>query len=170
MQRYFDWPSWSKWASYTGGMLYLYAHCAQNELLRILYPVFVHCFMDLVAKDFPQEGRESTFLIVFELAFYNQWFHCNWMRLVWFHTRLLCTFDILDFGALTARLFFQTFREDHDTLHLRDLHKLEGVLSPQHLQVLLALWSQFQMMLVQICLHISGALCTVLHFCSCNHV
>jgi hypothetical protein len=58
-------------------MLYLYAHCAQNELLRILYPVFVHCFMDLVAKDFPQEGRESTFLIVFELAFYNQWFHCN---------------------------------------------------------------------------------------------
>ncbi|CAK9270407.1 unnamed protein product [Sphagnum jensenii] len=75
---------YSKLRSWVHSSLDLY----KNELLRILYPVFVHCFMDLVAKDFPQE----------------------------------------------ARLFFQTFREDHDTLHLRDLHKLEGVLSPQHLQ------------------------------------
>ena len=29
---------------------------AQNELLRILYPVFLHSYMDLVAKGFPQEG------------------------------------------------------------------------------------------------------------------
>ena len=33
-----------------------FAMFAQNELLRILYPVFLHSYMDLVAKGFPQEG------------------------------------------------------------------------------------------------------------------
>lgn len=28
----------------------------QHELLRVLYPVFIHCFMDLVAKGHIQEG------------------------------------------------------------------------------------------------------------------
>lgn len=28
----------------------------QHELLRVLYPVFIHSFMDLVAKGFLQEG------------------------------------------------------------------------------------------------------------------
>ncbi|KAI9100875.1 hypothetical protein K1719_023999 [Acacia pycnantha] len=56
--------------------LNLYKH----ELLRVLYPVFIHCFMDLVAKRHIQEARN----------------------------------------------FFNTFREDHDMLHLRDLQKLEG--------------------------------------------
>ncbi|KAJ7521127.1 hypothetical protein O6H91_19G039200 [Diphasiastrum complanatum] len=60
----------------------------KNELLRILYPVFVHSFMDLVAKGFAQE----------------------------------------------ARSFFQSFREDHEAMHLRDLQKLEGVISQQHLK------------------------------------
>eukprot|EP00250_Pteridium_aquilinum_P012760 c20924_g1_i1 orf=85-2091(+) len=60
----------------------------KNELLRILYPVFLHCFMDLVAKGFSQE----------------------------------------------ARSFFQNFREDYEALHLRDLQRLEGVLSSDHLQ------------------------------------
>lgn len=60
----------------------------KNELLRILYPVFLHCFMDVVAKGFPQE----------------------------------------------ARTFFQTFREDHEALHLRDLQILQGILSSEHLQ------------------------------------
>lgn len=31
----------------------------QDELLRVLYPVFIHCFMDLVAKGYVQEGRMS---------------------------------------------------------------------------------------------------------------
>lgn len=35
----------------------------------------------------------------------------------------------------TARTFFNNFREDHEMLHLRDLQKLEGVLSPSHLEV-----------------------------------
>ncbi|XP_039132083.1 transcription initiation factor TFIID subunit 5-like [Dioscorea cayenensis subsp. rotundata] len=30
--------------------------------------------------------------------------------------------------------FLHTFCEDHDLMHLRDLQKLEGVLSPQHLE------------------------------------
>lgn len=34
-----------------------------------------------------------------------------------------------------ARNFFTTFREDHEMLHMRDLQKLEGVLTPEHLKV-----------------------------------
>lgn len=36
---------------------------------------------------------------------------------------------------LLARAFFHSFREDHEMMHLRDLQKLEGVLSPSHLEV-----------------------------------
>jgi len=32
----------------------------QHELLRVLYPVFIHCFMDLVAKGHIQEGTISS--------------------------------------------------------------------------------------------------------------
>ncbi|XP_024390702.1 transcription initiation factor TFIID subunit 5 [Physcomitrium patens] len=59
----------------------------KNELLRILYPVFAHCYIDLVGKGFTQEARD----------------------------------------------FLQRFREDHEASHVRDIQKLEGVLSPQHL-------------------------------------
>ncbi|KAF3433328.1 hypothetical protein FNV43_RR24430 [Rhamnella rubrinervis] len=80
--RYQD--GYSKLRSWTYSSLDLYRH----ELLRVLYPVFIHCFMDLVAKGHLQE----------------------------------------------ARTFFNTFREDHEMMHLRDLQKLEGVLSPSHLE------------------------------------
>uniref|UniRef100_A0A0D9WSN0 TFIID subunit TAF5 NTD2 domain-containing protein n=1 Tax=Leersia perrieri TaxID=77586 RepID=A0A0D9WSN0_9ORYZ len=60
----------------------------KHELLRVLYPVFIHCFMDLVAEGHTQE----------------------------------------------ARSFFHTFREDHELMHSRDLQKLEGILSPSHLE------------------------------------
>ncbi|XP_039132572.1 transcription initiation factor TFIID subunit 5-like [Dioscorea cayenensis subsp. rotundata] len=80
--RYHD--GYSKLRSWAYSSLDLYKH----ELLRVLYPVFIHCFMDLVAAGYMQE----------------------------------------------ARTFFHTFREDHDLMHLRDLQKLEGVLSPQHLE------------------------------------
>ncbi|KAJ8461763.1 hypothetical protein OPV22_034689 [Ensete ventricosum] len=75
---------YSKLRSWAYSSLDLYKH----ELLRVLYSVYIHCFMDLVA-----EG----------------------------HMR-------------DARTFFQTFREDHELMHLRDLQKLEGVLSPSHLE------------------------------------
>ncbi|CAB4265859.1 unnamed protein product [Prunus armeniaca] len=75
---------YAKLRSWTYSSLDLYRH----ELLRVLYPVFIHCFMDLVAKGHVQE----------------------------------------------ARTFFNSFREDHEMMHLRDLQKLEGVLSPSHLQ------------------------------------
>ncbi|KAG0474273.1 hypothetical protein HPP92_013959 [Vanilla planifolia] len=75
---------YSKLRSWAYGSLDLYKH----ELLRVLYPVFIHCFMDLVAEGYMQE----------------------------------------------ARTFFQTFREDHEMLHLRDLQKLEGILCPSHLE------------------------------------
>lgn len=75
---------YSKLRSWAHNSLDLYKH----ELLRVLYPVFIHCFMDLVAKGHLQE----------------------------------------------ARSFFTTFREDHETMHQRDLQKLEGVLSPSHLE------------------------------------
>ncbi|KAH7289839.1 hypothetical protein KP509_30G020600 [Ceratopteris richardii] len=76
--------AYSKLRNWVHSSLDLYKH----ELLRILYPVFLHCFMDLVAKGFQQE----------------------------------------------ARSFFQNFKDDYETLHLRDLQKLEGVLSSDHLQ------------------------------------
>lgn len=37
--------------------LNLVFECMQHELLRVLYPVFVHSFMDLVAKGHLQEGK-----------------------------------------------------------------------------------------------------------------
>ncbi|XP_062084415.1 transcription initiation factor TFIID subunit 5-like isoform X2 [Humulus lupulus] len=80
--RYQD--GYSKLRSWTYSSLDLYRH----ELLRVLYPVFIHCFMDLVANGHIQE----------------------------------------------ARAFFNSFREDHEMMHLRDLQKLEGVLSPSHLE------------------------------------
>lgn len=70
--------------TWTYSSLDLYKH----ELLRVLYPVFIHCFMDLVAKGHIQEARN----------------------------------------------FFNAFREDHEMMHLRDLQKLEGVLTPTHLE------------------------------------
>ncbi|KAK4600620.1 hypothetical protein RGQ29_010320 [Quercus rubra] len=80
--RYQD--GYSKLRSWTYSSLDLYKH----ELLRVLYPVFIHCFMDLVVKGHIQE----------------------------------------------ARTFFNSFREDHEMMHSRDLQKLEGVLSPSHLE------------------------------------
>lgn len=75
---------YSRLRTWTYSSLDLYKH----ELLRVLYPVFIHCFMDLVAKGHIQEARN----------------------------------------------FFTTFREDHELMHLRDIQKLEGVLSPTHLK------------------------------------
>ncbi|CAL0327175.1 unnamed protein product [Lupinus luteus] len=75
---------YSRLRTWTYSSLDLYKY----ELLRVLYPVFIHCFMDLVAKAHIQEARN----------------------------------------------FFNTFREDHEMMHLRDLQKLEGVLSPTHLE------------------------------------
>ncbi|WOL13509.1 transcription initiation factor TFIID subunit 5 isoform X1 [Canna indica] len=81
-ERYSD--GYSKLRSWAYSSLDLYKH----ELLRVLYPVYIHCFMDLVAEGHMQD----------------------------------------------ARTFFQTFREDHELMHLRDLQKLEGLLSPSHLE------------------------------------
>ncbi|KAK4375211.1 hypothetical protein RND71_005888 [Anisodus tanguticus] len=75
---------YSKLRSWAYSSLDLYKH----ELLRVLYPVFIHCFMELVARGHNQE----------------------------------------------ARAFFNSYREDHEMTHLRDLQKLEGVLSPSHLE------------------------------------
>lgn len=75
---------YSKLRSWAYSSLDLFKH----ELLRVLYPVFVHCYMDLVANGHIED----------------------------------------------ARGFFNSFREDHELMHLRDLQKLEGVLSPSHLK------------------------------------
>ncbi|KAG7603409.1 Transcription initiation factor TFIID subunit 5 [Arabidopsis thaliana] len=75
---------YSKLRSWAYNSLDLYKH----ELLRVMYPVFIHCYMDLVGKGHTQE----------------------------------------------ARTFFNSFRKDHEMVHLRDLQKLEGVLSPSHLE------------------------------------
>ncbi|GAB2252071.1 hypothetical protein Droror1_Dr00004918 [Drosera rotundifolia] len=80
--QYYD--GYSKLRSWTDSSLDLYKH----DLIRVLYPVFIHCFMDLIAKGHLQE----------------------------------------------ARTFFANFREDHEILYSRDLQKLEGVLSPSHLE------------------------------------
>ncbi|KAJ7966260.1 Transcription initiation factor TFIID subunit 5 [Quillaja saponaria] len=49
--RYHD--GYSRLRSWTYNSLDLYKH----ELLRVLYPVFIHCFMDQVAKGYIQEAR-----------------------------------------------------------------------------------------------------------------
>ncbi|KAM3297656.1 hypothetical protein ACQJBY_039537 [Aegilops geniculata] len=80
--RYYD--GYNKLRSWAYNSLDQYKH----ELLRVLYPAFIHCFMDLVS-----EGL-----------------------------------------TLEARQFFLKFREDHELMHSRDLQKLEGTLSPLHLE------------------------------------
>ncbi|XP_030523603.1 transcription initiation factor TFIID subunit 5 isoform X1 [Rhodamnia argentea] len=80
--RYHD--GYGKLRTWADSSLDLYKH----ELLRVLYPVFIHCFMDLIAQGHLQE----------------------------------------------ARTFFNSFREDHVMMHSADLLKLEGVLSPSHLE------------------------------------
>ncbi|KAG5244443.1 transcription initiation factor TFIID [Salix suchowensis] len=80
--RYQD--EYSKLRTWAYSSLDLYKH----ELLRVLYPVFVHCYMDIVAKGHIQDARN----------------------------------------------FFNSFHEDHKMMHSRDLQKLEGVLSPSHLE------------------------------------
>ncbi|CAM0909165.1 unnamed protein product [Alopecurus aequalis] len=85
--RYYD--GYSKLRTWAYNSLDQYKVCyIKHELLRVLYPVFIHCFMDLVAEGHTQE----------------------------------------------ARSFFHTFREDHELMHSRDLQKLEGILSPLHLE------------------------------------
>jgi hypothetical protein len=55
----------------------------QYELLRILYPVFIHCFMDLVAEGHMQEGTSDwwiwldifTVFFVICLSFLKKWIY-----------------------------------------------------------------------------------------------
>ncbi|KAJ6673918.1 hypothetical protein OIU85_012883 [Salix viminalis] len=43
--------------------------------------------------------------------------------------------DIVAKGQIQeGRSFFNSFREDHEMMHSQDLQKLEGVLSPSHLE------------------------------------
>lgn len=42
---------------------HIYISILQHELLRVLYPVFIHCFMELVARGHIQEG------ILYQLCF-----------------------------------------------------------------------------------------------------
>ena len=41
----------------------------QDELMRVLYPVFIHCFMDLVGKGYVQEGVFPAHVIVISSDF-----------------------------------------------------------------------------------------------------
>lgn len=47
--------------------------------------------------------------------------------------------------VFAARNFFNAFREDHEMMHLRDLQKLEGVLTPTHLEVCCSLKSYVEL-------------------------
>lgn len=94
----------------------------QHELLRVLYPVFIHCFMDLIAKSHLQEGIHIITHTYTYLEFsYLQPMPLILLKKLGFH--------------FSARAFFNNFREDHEMMHSRDLTKLEGVLSPSHLEV-----------------------------------
>ena len=43
----------------------------QHELLRVLYPLFFHCVMDLVAKGHIQEGMKYFYTLTFNNNFIN---------------------------------------------------------------------------------------------------
>jgi hypothetical protein len=63
----------------------------------------------------------------------------RWIKLDRFTLFLLFTLvDSKIFFILypPARSFFHTFREDHEVMHSWDLQKLEGALSPSHLEVI----------------------------------
>ncbi|XP_078153267.1 transcription initiation factor TFIID subunit 5-like isoform X2 [Carex rostrata] len=110
--RYFD--GYSRLRSWAYNSLDSYKH----ELLCVLYPVFIHCFMDLVAQGYMQE----------------------------------------------ARTFFHTFREDHEIMHLRDLQKLEGILSPSHLEEMeLARISRQNKVKIRLCQSSYGLLQQFIH-------
>ncbi|KAF6171286.1 hypothetical protein GIB67_036954 [Kingdonia uniflora] len=104
---------YSKLRSWTYSSLDLYKH----ELLRVLYPVFIHCFMDLVANEHGQEGTFGQKLLIYFVSVTTPYISLTWMYL-----------------EFPARAFFNNFREDHELMHLRDLQKLEGIISPSHLE------------------------------------
>lgn len=54
--------SLTKLCFYTFVVIIWFAGFLQNELLRVLYPVFIHCFMDLVEKGHLQEGTEHSYI------------------------------------------------------------------------------------------------------------
>ncbi|KAJ1443877.1 TFIID subunit TAF5, NTD2 domain [Sesbania bispinosa] len=144
----------------------------KHELLRVLYPVFIHCFMDLMAKGHIQEDHEMMHLRDLqklegvispthpELTLNNPPNNVLTQKMEFAHSlrqskfnikicehellRVLypvfihCFMDLVAKGHIhEARNFFNAFREDHDMMHLRDLRKLEGVLSPTHLELTL---------------------------------
>jgi transcription initiation factor TFIID subunit 5 len=110
--RYFD--GYGNLRSWAYNSLDSYRH----ELLLVLYPVFIHCFMDLVAQGYMQE----------------------------------------------ARTFFHMFREDHEMMHLRDLQKLEGILSPSHLEEMeLARLSRQNKVKIRLCQYSYELLVQYLH-------
>jgi transcription initiation factor TFIID subunit 5 len=41
-----------------------YSHRSQQELSTLLYPMFIHCYLDLVAKNFSTDGKLNVTLIV----------------------------------------------------------------------------------------------------------
>lgn len=58
---------------------HIYISILQHELLRVLYPVFIHCFMELVARGYIQEGILCQLcfgcILIFVREFLTQFFY-----------------------------------------------------------------------------------------------
>ncbi|KAH1203762.1 Transcription initiation factor TFIID subunit 5 [Glycine max] len=117
----------------------------KHELLRVLFPLFIHCFMDLVAKGNLQEApNQPSAMLTSSSSHRNGAANSTWIldSRASFHVtgesqniKQFTHFDGPDqifIGNGEAWNFFNTFREDHEMMHSRDLQKLELVLSPTH--------------------------------------
>ncbi|KAG6608296.1 Transcription initiation factor TFIID subunit 5, partial [Cucurbita argyrosperma subsp. sororia] len=52
----------------------------QHELLRVLYPVFIHCFIDLVAKGHAQEGLQTNIFLDSLISWKAYYLSLIWRR------------------------------------------------------------------------------------------
>lgn len=74
----------------------------------MLFPVFVHAYLDLVSKNLSEQGKALLWIMEYikKLITVNQ----------------------------IAIYFMQTYKKDHVELHMQDISRLETVTSPEHVQ------------------------------------
>lgn len=74
----------------------------------MLFPVFVHAYLDLVSKNLSEQGKALQWIMEYikKLITVNQ----------------------------IAIYFMQTYKKDHVELHMQDISRLETLASPEHVQ------------------------------------
>lgn len=77
----------------------------QNELVGILMPLFVHCYLELIMKGFPHDGKVHSSNIIDSVVI-----------------------------ACSACAFIERFRRDHEAKYSREINALVGLQYPEQVE------------------------------------